>query len=109
MNPARWTEQEIEEAAKLYAKGLSPIRMAIALDRKEYGVIRIIRRNRHKFPVRPAPKPKKRVRPVEDRRTYEEPAPRALPTLTADRVRRNGITLPRVTFIDGPYQREAAE
>ena len=113
MNPPRWTEEEIADAAKLWAKGLSLIRMSIALDRTERAIDQMVRRNRPLFPRRPAGKPKKRARPPEDRRTYEEPPPRALPTLTADRVRRKtisgaNITLPRVTFIDGPY-REAAE
>ena len=113
MNPPRWTDEEIAEAARLWAKGLSLIRMSIALDRTERAIDQMVRRNRPRFPPRPAGKPKRRVQPVEDRRTYVEPPPRALPTLTADRVRRTTIsgakiTLPRVTFIDGPY-RQAAE
>jgi GcrA cell cycle regulator len=113
MRSNTWTEADKQEAARMWKAGKAATRIAVAFDVSEESIRNLSRRNRSMFPHRQqhtrthAPRESvKHERPVEVTAESE-------PTLYADRVTRRTVsgakvTMPRVSFIDGPY-REAAE
>lgn len=97
----RWTPEKKAAAAELWSQGVVCSEMA-----KKFGVAvntieKLAQNNRDMFPRRC------NYRPPEER-----PQPRKPPRSGPDRVTRtvfgSKITLPRVTFIDGPYRDTAA-
>ena len=108
-----WTEENKQAAAQLWAKGLAIYRIAVAFDTSEDAIGCLAKRNRSMFPKRP-PAPKRNYYRREGAndpiiRRFEPPKPQQPKVRAyADRVTRHTIsgakvTMPRVTFIDGPY------
>lgn len=90
---SRWSTHVMREAMELWRAGATVFEISTHFGCSHATIEKVISNNRNLFPYRSTRVERTEPEPVK---TY------------ADRVTRAGVTLPRVTFIDGPYM-EAAE
>lgn len=102
-----WPEKRIERASALWAAGKKTPEIMEILGCEKGQLMGVMIRHRDKFPQRGLRRLRTAVKGVSE----ERPLP--IPRIHPDRVKRTNawgetVTLPRVTFIDGPYRETAA-
>lgn len=103
-----WTKQRIEEASELWMQNMTTAAIAAELGTTAGAIQGLASYHRHLFPKRrESPRARFRKAKVVERGYVEEPAPKPVKPWRPDRVTRItkegvSITMPRVTFIDGP-------
>ena len=101
-----WPERRVARAAALWAEGKKTPEIMEILGCEKGQLMGVMIRHREMFPQRVLRRLRTAVKGVSE----ERPLP--VPKVYHDRVKRTTawgetVTLPRVTFIDGPYQAAA--